>query len=387
MSSAIAVNPAVTIKSLNFQLEDIQLEGDPRFGLEDFSDQSTNEKFLSTCRGILDKLRFYDGKIPIISETSDLTEIYHAIEHRKPHFQANSDNLQYRLLSLLCTHLQAERLHFHTTKMNQRKETAESKGRLAFQLDKLCKTLNLETEFDDANDILNSISSHIEPLVKNISSPTENSSSNSYIPKLLEKDLGRVISSGDIPSDKKAIIDNIADMLQQDYIVRRQMLLKRLDVTIQSFLWGDRAKDREEEILTAVNVQRRHLTESTPRYSLEDALSAPHSMLHELSAKVTSTYAIKSVVQRVIIGSVPDRGGRANETRPKPSDIGRDWKGGRGRGGKGGGGNSNHGGGRGNGRGGGEGGGKGNNGGGRVGKNGNGNGNVFSALNFSNKEL
>jgi len=38
------------------------------------------------------------------------------------------------------------------------------------------------------------------------------------------------------------VLEKINTVMQQDYSVRRGMLLKRLDVTVQSFLWEDRAQ-------------------------------------------------------------------------------------------------------------------------------------------------
>lgn len=46
------------------------------------------------------------------------------------------------------------------------------------------------------------------------------------------------------------------------------MLLKRVDVTIDSFLWGGRGKDRRTELLAAVDVQRKHLLEGASKYSV-----------------------------------------------------------------------------------------------------------------------
>ena len=50
---------------------------------------------------------------------------------------------------------------------------------------------------------------------------------------------------------------------------------------------------------------------------------APLSLLHEHTQKVTNHLASsqQSFLKTLIIGSVPDRGGRANEMRPKPSDM------------------------------------------------------------------
>ena len=110
--------------------------------------------------------------------------------------------------------------------------------------------------------------------------------------------------------------------------------MKRLDVTIQSFLWGEQAQGKEGEIVAAIQAQRKHLQEEPMHYSLEDAIAAPISLLHDHSKKVTEQSG-KSLVKTVIIGSVPDRGGRASETRPKARDMGfhRGGSGGRGGGG------------------------------------------------------
>jgi len=58
----------------------------------------------------------------------------------------------------------------------------------------------------------------------------------------------------------------------------------------------------------------------------EDALDAKVTILHEHSKKITGVAVyqqldphsdVKSVVKRILVGIVPDRGGRANEVRPK----------------------------------------------------------------------
>ena len=46
------------------------------------------------------------------------------------------------------------------------------------------------------------------------------------------------------------------------------MLLKRLDVTLQSFLWGASAQGREGEMLAVIQAQRQHLTESPSQYTV-----------------------------------------------------------------------------------------------------------------------
>jgi len=141
----------------------------------------------------------------------------------------------------------------------------------------------------------------------------------------------------------------VGDAITEDFALRRRMLMKRLDVTIQSFLWGEKAHGKEGEIVAAIKAQRVNLKEAAAAYDTQDALAAPVTIIYEHSKRVTDSVGT-SLVKTVIIGAVPDRGGRANEMRPKARDMG---FGGRGRGGGGrGGGGRGGGGGGGGGRGG-----------------------------------
>ena len=47
----------------------------------------------------------------------------------------------------------------------------------------------------------------------------------------------------------QAVLTSINDSLRADYALRRSMLLQRLDVTVQSFLWSARAVGKEAEIM------------------------------------------------------------------------------------------------------------------------------------------
>jgi Protein of unknown function (DUF2465) len=54
----------------------------------------------------------------------------------------------------------------------------------------------------------------------------------------------------------------------QDFHLRRQMLLQRLDVTIRSFLWGEKGQGKEGEIVAAIMAQRDHLSEMPVKYTV-----------------------------------------------------------------------------------------------------------------------
>jgi Protein of unknown function (DUF2465) len=46
------------------------------------------------------------------------------------------------------------------------------------------------------------------------------------------------------------------------------MLLKRFDVTIRSFLWGEKGQGKEGEIVAAIKAQRDHLTKIPVKYTV-----------------------------------------------------------------------------------------------------------------------
>lgn len=54
--------------------------------------------------------------------------------------------------------------------------------------------------------------------------------------------MGKPLMKGRLSEKQWAQVLKINEELSQEYQLRREMLLKRLDVTIQSFLWSEKAK-------------------------------------------------------------------------------------------------------------------------------------------------
>lgn len=52
----------------------------------------------------------------------------------------------------------------------------------------------------------------------------------------------------------------INEVLSEEYRIRREMLLKRLDVTIQSFKWSDKAKVSSNSFLLLLRVLSYYLS-------------------------------------------------------------------------------------------------------------------------------
>lgn len=52
--------------------------------------------------------------------------------------------------------------------------------------------------------------------------------------------------------------------------MRREMLIKRMEVTVESFLWSEKAscRENEDEIRTAVRTQQKHLAAPPRRYQV-----------------------------------------------------------------------------------------------------------------------
>ncbi|XP_073247945.1 protein FAM98A-like [Porites lutea] len=139
-------------------------------------------------------------------------------------------------------------------------------------------------------------------------------------------------------------VEEINSQLNQEYTLRRSMLLKRLDVTVQSFGWSDRAKVKKDEIAAAFQPLRKSLSEGSP-VSIPDIVAARTDLL-----RVTKTSSgdirgrTQCKINKIMIGKVPDRGGRPSSTAPpvempafkKRTEAPRDQRQSSGRGGRGG---------------------------------------------------
>ena len=147
-------------------------------------------------------------------------------------------------------------------------------------------------------------------------------------------------------------VETVAAGLNADYTLRRRIMLTRLDATIQSFTWSDRMQGREAE-LGDMYRERRRLMREDPGLGVSDVLAARDDVA--VVEKVSSSGArmnTRTSVNKVMIGAVPDRGGRTDTMQAPPPEM-PSWsqrqpdqgRGGRGGGGRGGGGRGYQGGG------------------------------------------
>ncbi|MGH0153154.1 UNVERIFIED_CONTAM: hypothetical protein FKN15_043389 [Acipenser sinensis] len=138
--------------------------------------------------------------------------------------------------------------------------------------------------------------------------------------KILRTSSGRIreMSACAINKEKIKVINQA---LVNEYEVRRKMLLKRLDVTVQSFGWSERAKTRADQLAkvyppkrtalaTKSNISVAHLYAA--REDLSKILRTSSGRIREMSA---------CAINKVLMGRVPDRGGRPNEIEPPPPEM------------------------------------------------------------------
>ncbi|XP_063781541.1 protein FAM98B-like [Pseudophryne corroboree] len=120
-----------------------------------------------------------------------------------------------------------------------------------------------------------------------------------------------------------------------EYECRMRMLVTRFNVTVQSFHWSERAKVQGASMNEVLRPLRQSLT-------TESLITIPHLLavredysriLHTCNA--TFCQKTRSSIQKVLmIGSVPDRGGRPNEIEPPMPSWEKRKEGGGGRGGQ-----------------------------------------------------
>ncbi|CAL8361934.1 unnamed protein product [Boreogadus saida] len=116
-------------------------------------------------------------------------------------------------------------------------------------------------------------------------------------------------------------VEALNQALVNEYEVRRKMLLKRLDVTVQSFGWSERAKNHAERMKKVYHPLRAAL-------SFHSKVSVGHLFAaREDLSKIHRTSSGKNrektacAINKVLMGRVPDRGGRPCEIQAPPPEM------------------------------------------------------------------
>ncbi|XP_066550127.1 protein FAM98B [Amia ocellicauda] len=207
----------------------------------------------------------------------------------------------------------------------------------------ICKALQLsEPNGVQASELFSSIETKIQ----------------GFLVQLPKGHMGKPLLKATLSSDQWARLEQVNAALSEEYACRRRMLVKRLDVTVQSFSWSERAKEQMDNMAKAYQPLRHSLSYKTS-VGIAQLLAAREDLCNIVkTSSGSSREKTVCAVNKILMGHVPDRGGRPSEIDAPPPEMppwqkrqdggGRGGWGGRGggRGGHWGGGGGSRGGGR-----------------------------------------
>ncbi|KAM6222856.1 protein FAM98C [Rhynchocyon petersi] len=115
-------------------------------------------------------------------------------------------------------------------------------------------------------------------------------------------------------------LELLSQTLRDQYSCRRCLLLTRMDLTTSAFHWGDRTK-AQGEAMKAVLLPLREVLTTDSDVSVAHVLAARADLSRLVPAtSVAARQGTSCAINKVLMGSVPDRGGRPNELEaPMPS--------------------------------------------------------------------
>ncbi|XP_048474272.1 protein FAM98A-like [Rhincodon typus] len=128
--------------------------------------------------------------------------------------------------------------------------------------------------------------------------------------------VGKPLLNKSLEPEQWENLKEIHRVMCAEYDCRRQMLITRLDVTVQSFHWAEGAKQHEAVIRQLYEPLRQTLSARssiTPAHllSAREDLSVITKTTSESSRERTACS-----INKVLMGPVPDRGGRPGEIEP-----------------------------------------------------------------------
>ncbi|XP_069042553.1 protein FAM98C isoform X2 [Lepisosteus oculatus] len=137
-----------------------------------------------------------------------------------------------------------------------------------------------------------------------------------------------------LTSEQWARMEEIHQALRQEYECRRHMMIKRFQVTVGSFHWGERGQDRSRLMSTVLQPLESALS-PLPATSLCHLLATREDQSRIVATSCGEARRVTCcAVNKVLMGSVPDRGGRPGEIEPPMPSWGARRQGGGGRGGR-----------------------------------------------------
>lgn len=307
------------------QLEDLNVPNTTRFTFSELKDESKLNiaKVYATIFSLLERLGKYDGKgRPKHLHSPTISQAIEQVTGSYPTYRDQGSNRVYKVLFFLCSRLQAKRLLRSHEGAVERTQAVADTGKSMFQVVKICNNLAVDSsavgENSEAMGSTTLITGVFGQVSTKIAALKKTTSSQQALP-LLGLDAARSLTDA-----QRNVLEQLRESVHQDYYRRRCLMLKRADVTLQGFLWGENVAGKEGEIVAAIQAQRKQLSEQPFKYSVDDIFSAPRSLLSEFTRSVSTSASVtnnRSFVKTLIIGSVPDRGGRVSESTLRNTNI------------------------------------------------------------------
>lgn len=223
---------------------------------------------------------------------------------------------RYILLEFLITELMSQKMLLVVQKPKDKGNVLTiNESPTAASLKDIAITLNLGKPPDNISSeaLFNKINARFDETIRNIPDGQKRIGSPLFNPK------------NSLTADQWTKIDKIHAMLDEEYNMRRKMLMTRLDVTIQSFKWSERIKGKDHEINEKYSnknqileklINDNHRTDIIALLAARDKLA-----IIEKTSSANVRKNTKSKLQRHIIGKVPDRGGRTLENQKPPPEM------------------------------------------------------------------
>lgn len=125
-----------------------------------------------------------------------------------------------------------------------------------------------------------------------------------------------VLSSDQLNPSQMETLESLQDTFRAEYRARREMLIKRVGVTLQSFTRSSRIEQNQEEVDAIISEAMKGM-ETDPDVSLQEIFHLTHFDLVSMRQKTSfgKGKSFTSSVKNVLMGSVPDRGGRPGDRR------------------------------------------------------------------------
>jgi len=181
---------------------------------------------------------------------------------------------------------------------------AESNNTIASTLKLLFNLLKITSSFNTTDSVFSTLqhqlSDKLSTLAKDILSEP-----------LLERTLD---------SKQWSIVSSINDTMSEEYSMRQQVLVKRIDVTIQSFSWSDKLKDKQDVVSSSYLPLRRKFTTSSLTSTLDILVARKDLCIFGKTSGGVAREMTKCDINKTLIGKVPDRGGRPSLTAP-PAEM------------------------------------------------------------------